>query len=282
MAIAIEKLTDVAGAHVKARYVVGQHWRLLFDGSNRPPCHGLLVEVSDENDVNDCGAPYYASVGGEHALRERGTVVGAERAGCVNLVAETREKNLALAFERDLFPAVLVELSRVGRGQGTYMSPSLRSASLSTAMVLADILRAWRRVVRCSLGERRLRRASMARARETSYSVSHPRKRLPEYGMMSGRAIPSANQRPWILAPSNPRSRGNTHVGQAPAVGLACSREMTLCERPRPRPRPPRFPAGSSRVGDAHQLAAQAMVSQTRLPRPCDSCRATSHTPDGH
>ena len=55
--------------------------------------HAVLIHSPDD-----------PPVGGQYSLCKRGTVVRAERARSVDLVAETREKNFALTLEGDLFP----------------------------------------------------------------------------------------------------------------------------------------------------------------------------------
>lgn len=50
------------------------------------------------------GLPDYSTVSREHSLLERGAVMGAKRAGRVDLVAQAREQDLAVLLKVDLFP----------------------------------------------------------------------------------------------------------------------------------------------------------------------------------
>lgn len=110
-------------------------------------------------------SPYDSSIGGEHTLGKRCAVVSAERARRVDLVTETRQEDLSVALKGDLLPAPLVSTRRTPTSPlSTHMSPSFSSLSLSTAMVLDDILRyicgGGRRNLRASC-ENRLRREYM-------------------------------------------------------------------------------------------------------------------------
>lgn len=157
-----------------------------------PPCHGLfqMVRTNRLRTGSVCCSPDYTSVGREHTFREWRAVVRTERAGRMDLVTKAGEKDLAFAFESDLLPVDRVSTHvRCFRVARTDIWPSLSSLSLSTAMVLDDILRNGVRAgwgnLRASSG-RRLRTANMrTRAEPGTLSVSRSRDRRRLVRMMS-------------------------------------------------------------------------------------------------